>query len=59
MSRAARRDDIVTVEGFEGMIWRVISVSAGFAHMTKLTSSSRVDLRGIPVERLAVRPVFL
>jgi hypothetical protein len=59
MNRRARRGDIVAVDTFEGAIWRVLSVSAEVAHLTKLTSSSRVDLRGIDVDRLTIRPVFL
>jgi hypothetical protein len=59
LSRAARRGDIVTVSNFDRAIWRVLSVSGGLAHLTKLTSSSRVDLSEIPVERLTIREVFL
>jgi hypothetical protein len=59
MNRKARRDDIVTVDTFMGAIWRVLAVSGGLAHLTSLTSSGRVELRDIPVDRLTIREVFL
>lgn len=48
------RGDVVRVEGFRLVAWRVLGVDGKLAHLTKLRFSQRVDLRDVPVDRLTI-----
>jgi hypothetical protein len=52
-ARRFRAGDIVRVDG-DRVVWKVLAVTAGEAHLTKLLASSRLDWRGVAVARLAI-----
>lgn len=49
-----RAGERVNVAGHQGP-WKVLNITAGLAHLTKLTAFERIDLREIPIDRLTRR----
>jgi len=50
--RPIQRDGTVYVDTIPGVAWKVLKAEGGFAHLTKLRSFQRVDLRDILTVRL-------
>jgi len=55
MNRQIVRGDVVAVENYQGVKWRVLSVAGDLATLTKLHVSQRLIYRDVAVSRLTVK----